>query len=127
MNYENYERDIVERHGVALVGWPDNILPVRNPSRVGGREVLQPLLGALVTKTCHWIKLTDDQLKKRIEDNHTRQSNGEAVYKPRRKPKVAAVKSQDILAGSGDVDGANGTKNGDQADDGDSTESESDT
>lgn len=116
MNYENYEHDIVEHHGVALVGWPDNILPVQNPSRIGSREALQPLLGALSTETCHWVKLTDDQLKKCIEGNHACQSKGEVVYKPWRKPKVAAVKSQDVVAGSGDVDGAGGAKNGDQAD-----------
>lgn len=82
MNYENYEHDIVEHHGVALVGWPDNILPVQNPSRIGSREALQPLLGALSTETCHWVKLTDDQLKKCIEGNHACQSKGEVVYKP---------------------------------------------
>jgi len=36
MNYDNYERCIVERHGFALVGWLDNLLLVRNPSRIGG-------------------------------------------------------------------------------------------
>ncbi|KAG1727099.1 hypothetical protein EDD22DRAFT_789375 [Suillus occidentalis] len=36
MNYTNYERAIVERHGVELTKWP---LPggVKNPSKVGGR------------------------------------------------------------------------------------------
>jgi len=92
MNYNNYERNIVERYGVALVGWPDNLLPVRNPSSVGGREVLQPLLDALLTQTCHWIRLTEVQLAKRIEDNGVRQAKGEAVYKPRKKRQVAAIK-----------------------------------
>ncbi|KIM61913.1 hypothetical protein SCLCIDRAFT_120782, partial [Scleroderma citrinum Foug A] len=82
MNYNNYEGSIVERYGVALVGWPDNLLPVQNPSSVGGREVLQPLLDALVTQTCYWIRLTDDQLVKRIDDNGMHQAKGEAVYKP---------------------------------------------
>ncbi|KAG2133975.1 hypothetical protein BD769DRAFT_1353658, partial [Suillus cothurnatus] len=36
MNYANYERSIVERYGVTLQGWPSALLPVRNPSRIGG-------------------------------------------------------------------------------------------
>jgi len=125
MNYDNYERDIVERHGIVLVCWLDNFLPVRNPSHVGGLEALQLLLGALVKETCHWVRLTDVQLEKRIQDNHARQSKGEAVYKPWRKPKVAAIKSWDTLAGDDDVDGADGTKNGDQVDSRGDTESDS--
>jgi hypothetical protein len=38
MNYANYERSIVEHYGITLQGWPSALLPVRNPSGVGGWE-----------------------------------------------------------------------------------------
>ena len=116
MNYNNYEGSIVEQYGVALVGWPDNLLPVRNPSSVGGQEVLQPLLDALVTQTCYWIRLTDDQLVKCIDDNGMCQAKGEAVYKPWKKRKVAAIKS--TIQENNGVDGTDGMENRDEADSG---------
>ena len=116
MNYNNYEGSIIERYGVALVGWPDNLFPVRNPSSVGSREVLQPLLDALVTQTCYWIRLTDDQLVKCIDDNGMRQAKGEAVYKPRKKRKVAAIES--TIQENNGVDGTDGMENRDKADSG---------
>jgi len=116
MNYNNYERNIVEWYGVALVGRPDNLLPVRNPSSVGGREVLQPLLNALLTQTCHWIRLTEVQLAKRIEDNGVRQAKGEAVYKPQKKRQVAAIKG--AIQENNDGDGTDDIENRDEADSG---------
>ena len=116
MNYNNYEGSIVERYGVALVGWPDNLLLVQNPSSVGSREVLQPLLDALVTQTCYWIRLTDDQLVKHIDDNGMHQAKGEAVYKPRKKHKVAAIES--TIQENNGVDGTDGMENRDEADSG---------
>jgi len=116
MNYNNYEPNIVEQHGVALVGWPDNLLPVWNPSSVGGQEVLQPLLDALLTQTCHWIRLTEVQLVKRIEDNGTCQAKGEAVYKPRKKRQVATIKS--AIQENNDGDGTDGIENRGEANSG---------
>ncbi|KAG2121550.1 hypothetical protein BD769DRAFT_1361244, partial [Suillus cothurnatus] len=36
MNYTNYKHSIVERYSVTLQGWPSALLPVRNPSCIGG-------------------------------------------------------------------------------------------
>ncbi|KAG1802337.1 hypothetical protein EV424DRAFT_1545265 [Suillus variegatus] len=63
MNYANYERSIVKRYGVTLQGWPSALLPVRNPSCIGGREQVQALLNALDNKTCTWTTLTEDELR----------------------------------------------------------------
>ncbi|KAG2743398.1 hypothetical protein P692DRAFT_20850504 [Suillus brevipes Sb2] len=73
-NYANYERSIVERYGITLQGWPSVLLPVQNPSGVGGWEMSS-------NRECH--------------------ANGEAVYKPRKKcaakttAKSAAVVNSD--------------------------------
>ncbi|KAG1859761.1 hypothetical protein F4604DRAFT_1684511 [Suillus subluteus] len=66
MNYVNYEHNIVEHCGVALVGWPLPG-PVCNPSKAGGRAEVQKLLDALQREphnreSCHWVVLTDEEL-----------------------------------------------------------------
>jgi len=61
MNYTNYEGKIVERFGVALVGWPCK-RPVCNPNRVGGRLEVSKLDFALQSKGCKWVRLTDEEL-----------------------------------------------------------------
>ncbi|KAG1761241.1 hypothetical protein EDD22DRAFT_740428, partial [Suillus occidentalis] len=53
MNYTNYECAIVEHHSVALEGWPSNLLPIQNPSCIGGCQQVQFLLNALIEGTCH--------------------------------------------------------------------------
>ncbi|KAG2135172.1 hypothetical protein DEU56DRAFT_738142 [Suillus clintonianus] len=92
MNYVNYERNIVEHCGVALVGWPLPG-PVCNPSKVGGRAEVQKLLDALQREphhreSCHWVVLTDEELVQRMTENRARHSRGEAVYVARKKRKV---------------------------------------
>ncbi|KIM54660.1 hypothetical protein SCLCIDRAFT_136438, partial [Scleroderma citrinum Foug A] len=95
MNYLNYEHSIVEKHGVALVGWPEELLPVQNPVYIGSREVVKPLWEALVSKTCHWIRLTNEQHQERIKDNQVHQARGEEVYKPRKKCPAAVTQGQE--------------------------------
>jgi len=110
MNYDNYERCIVERHGFALLGWLDNLCPIQNPSRIGSQEPLEQLLDVLVKKGCHWIRLTSVQLEKCIADNCVRQDWGEAIYKPRKKKSKVIVEEDDV------IDGAIGNENGDDTD-----------
>ncbi|KAH7904481.1 hypothetical protein BJ138DRAFT_1019106, partial [Hygrophoropsis aurantiaca] len=84
MNYRNYEAKIVEKFGVALKGWPREFLPVRNPSRIGGREQLQKLYDDLVNEKCCWVKLSTDELEHRKKDNKMRHARGEQIYQPRK-------------------------------------------
>ena len=88
MNYENYERRIVETYGVALYGWPCGPT-VRNPGSLE-KEKLEKLFEALsdselMPRICYWIKLSDDDLSARIASNRERMAAGEVVYKPRKK------------------------------------------
>lgn len=86
MNYENYERAIVERYGIELKNFPGGT--VRQPGALP-RSVLQALLTALEDpvelKRCRWVSLSDGELEARIENNKERQANGDQVYKPRKK------------------------------------------
>jgi len=78
--------------------------------RDSGWESLEQLLDVLVKKGCHWIRLTNVQLEKRIADNRVCQDQGEAIYKPRKKKSRVIVEEEDI------VDGANGNENKDNTD-----------
>ncbi|KAG1782060.1 hypothetical protein EV702DRAFT_961417, partial [Suillus placidus] len=71
MNYTNYERNIVEHYGLALVNWPLSG-HVRNPSKVGGRAQVQSLLDALKSRSCEWVRLTDEERVTRMKDNRER-------------------------------------------------------
>ena len=66
MNYSNYKHKITERFGVELIGWPNDLLPIRNPAQLGGRDQVQKLLSALTTKVCHWKKLSEENMQRRI-------------------------------------------------------------
>lgn len=86
MNYENYERAIVERYAIELKNFPGGT--VRQPGTLP-RPMLQALLAALedpveVTQ-CRWVSLSTRELEARIETNKERQANGEDIYKPRKK------------------------------------------
>jgi hypothetical protein len=85
MNYDNYERKIVEQHGVALEGWP--VGRIRNPGSIGGRDAVMKLLESLNSRDCHWKILSAAELEDRIADNQARAKAGEDVYKVRRSRK----------------------------------------
>ncbi|KAH7917654.1 hypothetical protein BV22DRAFT_1135233 [Leucogyrophana mollusca] len=101
MNYDNYEKKIVEAHGVALVGWPSG--RVRNPGRLGGRAAAEQLLNALVNEKCYWVILSDEELEQRKVDNKVRQARGEQVYKAR-KAKGVSAKAHKSADNIGDAD-----------------------
>ena len=85
MNYDNYERRIVECFGIELVGWPNDLLPIRNPARLGARDRVQKLHSALATEVCHWKKLSEEDRQRRIALNTECHARGEQVYKLRKK------------------------------------------
>ncbi|KAG2090930.1 hypothetical protein BD769DRAFT_1395678 [Suillus cothurnatus] len=87
MNYTNYECKIVERHGVELVNWPLSG-PVRNPSKVSGRNEVEKLWGALDKGTCHWVNLSDDDHKAQMQLNRERHTRGELVYVKRKQKRT---------------------------------------
>jgi len=105
MNYTNYERAIVEHYGVELKGWPFELLPVWNPSRIGGCKSVQLLINTLINETCKWMKLTEEELADRITSNHARQAAGETIYKPQKmRTKKTVEKSAAIVESSSESD-----------------------
>ena len=103
MNYDNYECRIVECFGVELIGWPNDLLPICNPARLGARDRVQKLLNALATKVCHWKKLSEEDRQRRIALNTERHARGEQVYKPCKKGALQGTeKSAGIVSDEGD-------------------------
>ncbi|KAG1777513.1 hypothetical protein EV702DRAFT_1197119 [Suillus placidus] len=106
MNYTNYERNIVDHYGLALVNWPLSG-HVRNPSKVGGRAQVQSLLDALKSRSCEWVRLMDEEHVTHMKDNQERHARGELVYVARKARKIAAAsqhKSNETVDSSSEDD-----------------------
>ena len=86
INYKNYEHQIVERFGVALVHWPmpGNICQPGKLS-VDNATILRD---ALARGTCTWVKLTNQEAVARKARNIQHEANGEVIYGPPRKPQA---------------------------------------
>jgi hypothetical protein len=91
MQYLNYERDIVLRHGVVLEGWTHSTWA--NPSELStSLEPLRRLLDALKNDTCKFVKLTTAQRQKRQEEYNKKVDSGEIQVQERQKRKDAGKK-----------------------------------
>jgi len=116
MNYKNYKQKIVEPYGVELIGWPNDLLPIRNPGQLGGRNRVQKLLVALSTKVCYWKKLSEEDRQRRIVHNTERHAQGEQVYKPRKKRTLQSEKSSaTVTSDTNDNGNDDGNDEGDSA------------
>ena len=74
MNYARYEAVIVEKHGIALTGWPFTG-PIRNPGALDSTDIIT-LKHALHEKRCKWIILTEEQRAARKASNAERVADG---------------------------------------------------
>ena len=85
MSYHQYEKKVVQRYGVELVGWTSPKLVA--PSHLG-RSVpqLKDLLDALMSGACHLQRLTNAQLKERV-GAQVRPTNDGVVIAPVPKPR----------------------------------------
>jgi hypothetical protein len=126
MQYLNYERDTVLRHGVVLEGWTHSTWA--NPSELStSLEPLRKLLDALKNDTCKFVKLTSEQRQKRQEAYNKKVDSGEIqVQRQKRKDAGKKRKQQDDAGsesdGSEDVDNVV-RRNDDRGDDGPSVQS----
>ncbi|TFK60512.1 hypothetical protein BDN72DRAFT_864296 [Pluteus cervinus] len=91
MNYENYERRVVEKYSIALVGWP--LDKVTNPGFITTQADLALVACALDSGACKWVKLSAKELSARVKQNKVRQQRHGDVYKARKKT-VKATSSQ---------------------------------
>jgi hypothetical protein len=59
MHWENYDLKIVDKLGVKLVGWPEDV-PMRHPSKIPADDA-RKILEKLQTGAIHWVVLTKKQ------------------------------------------------------------------
>ena len=91
MQYLNYERDIVLRHGVILEGWTHSTWA--NPSELStSLEPLRKFVGALQDGTCKFRKLSREECQKRQEEYDRKVSKSEIQVQERQKRKDTGKK-----------------------------------
>ena len=83
MCYKKYERDIVTKHKVELVGWPATI-KFANPSDIGTVEDIRKLRQALKVGECKWIVQSRGQQAAYAEVLARKVAAGEQVAKKRK-------------------------------------------
>ncbi|SJL18338.1 uncharacterized protein ARMOST_21924 [Armillaria ostoyae] len=83
MNYQNYEKSVVIRYGVKLIGWPEQI-PFGTPSNIRTVPQLRSLRRALQTTVCQWTRLDETEIEELTESILDHEGNGEIVGKKRK-------------------------------------------
>ncbi|KAF8524007.1 hypothetical protein JB92DRAFT_2882254, partial [Gautieria morchelliformis] len=83
MEYVQFERQLVEAHGIDLVCWPKDIL-FANPSKITRIANLNKVHAALSEGTCNWVHLTQEQQDTHKAENLRRLNAREDPYVPRR-------------------------------------------
>lgn len=81
MNYDNYERSIVVRYHVRLVGWPGAF---KSPSTIMQVKEARDLRAALKSGACRWIKMSPADVKLHNEEMEEREEMGEVIGKKRK-------------------------------------------
>ncbi|KAF8164199.1 hypothetical protein BJ912DRAFT_1068484 [Pholiota molesta] len=90
MNYANYDTQIIQRHGVKLVGWTfDKVI---SPNDIYTINDVRILLKALQCGTCHWIRLSKLEITNHAKEMTAREVAGETIGKKRKGRADAGVK-----------------------------------
>lgn len=93
MEYVQFERLIVEGHGVDIVGWPAGVI-FANPSKITRLADLDKVHAALNEGSCYFVRLSKVELKAHQKENFQHLNAGEDPYAPRggEKSKAASRK-----------------------------------
>jgi hypothetical protein len=83
MSYIKYERDIVSKYKVKLVGWPLTV-KFANPSEIGTVDDIRHLRQVLKIGECKWVVLTRRQQIAHEEIFAAKVASGELVGKKRK-------------------------------------------
>lgn len=100
MNYVNYEKVIIQKHHVKLAGWPKNVKFV-TPANLSSVDDVRTLRHALKSNECHWVQLSEAEVKENMDSIAKREAAGEQVGRKRKlrsdkgKPKPRTKKSAD--------------------------------
>jgi hypothetical protein len=122
MSYVKYERDIVTKYKVELLGWPVTI-KFANPSEVATVDDIRKLRQALRTGDCKWMVQTRRQQVAHAELVAAREAAGEPAVKKRKersdKGKTRGKGSKKAVGGKGGGRGGRWVQGDDDAEGGD--------
>ncbi|KAH7904945.1 hypothetical protein BJ138DRAFT_1234068 [Hygrophoropsis aurantiaca] len=99
MNYENYEKNIMQKYRVQLIGWPTDI-PFVSPSKINTITEARKLRDALKDGTCHWAPMSAKEVEAHTKSIETRLAEGVKVGKPRA-PRADKGRARGKRAGRG--------------------------
>lgn len=109
MEYKLYHENVIRRHRVMLMGWPQN-MPFKNLSECSSSlQELQGLLERLLNGETYWKTITDDELDQLEDERKKRIEDGEiAPPAPRRRRsdygKTKKRKQDDVSSSDKDSD-----------------------
>ncbi|KAF8637028.1 hypothetical protein AX17_003097 [Amanita inopinata Kibby_2008] len=83
MNYVNYDKAIVQKYRVKLVGWPQTI-PFTTPSNLSSVDHVRTLRHMLKTNACQWTQLSEREVEEHMENIIQRELAGEVVSRKRK-------------------------------------------
>jgi hypothetical protein len=83
MNYVNYEKVIIQKHHVKLVGWPKNVKFV-TPANLSSVDEVRVLRHALKSNECHWVQLSEAEVEANMASIAEREAAGEQVGRKRK-------------------------------------------
>ncbi|KAM6488896.1 hypothetical protein JOM56_001311 [Amanita muscaria] len=115
MNYVNYDKAIIQKYHVKLIGWPTTI-KFMTPANLSSTDDVRKLRNALKTKTCHWIHLSEMEVDEHMTSIAEREAAGEQVGRKRKqradkgKPRKKTAQKQTV---SGDTQSQEPSPSGD--------------
>ena len=83
MNYVNYEKAVIQKHHVKLVGWPKNVKFV-TPANLSCVDEVRALKHALKSNECHWVRLSGSDVEEHMSSIAEREAAGEHVGRKRK-------------------------------------------
>ncbi|KAF8308653.1 hypothetical protein F5887DRAFT_912336 [Amanita rubescens] len=104
MNYANYDTAIMQKYNVRLNGWPATIT-FASPHHICTIDEIRLLRYHLLEKTCKWVKLTREEVKRHMDEYAAKVGTGAAGRrrkvradkgKPRKRRRVAVEDEEDI-------------------------------
>lgn len=110
MNYKQYEAQIVQKHLVALKGWP--LEKFASPSDIGSVPKLSQLRDALVAGSCCWEKISEDDAKARRDNLEGAGEIAHTVRKTRSDNGKKRKRSVDDEAGTSKAKDKSGASSG---------------
>ena len=83
MNYLNYNKSIIQKHHVKLVGWPKNIKFI-TPANLSSVDEVRALIHALKSEECRWVSLSTADVEEHMASIVACEAAGEQIGRKRK-------------------------------------------